>query len=242
MEQFRVGELRHMLTTVFLSAFAESLLRPVMTDVTVAAVCSSENALCSLAVYLTGVQQVAACLSVAWSPWVPYATTVLVPGSKFVMPSVCGIASREVGSSEQGKVQGCISGVHAFAEVVAPLVYSPLTDDRIPLESSDKRSSFFVAACLSGSWSAGVSLLKERKVSVTLVRVALTTRVRILWLRTCLWCRQLVSVFRGQLGGSGVRSLVVRLLGWDLTLFNQAEPCCREFEFTGRLVTGQAGR
>ncbi|EOA32431.1 hypothetical protein CARUB_v10015705mg [Capsella rubella] len=69
----------------------------------------------------------AACLSVAWSAWVPYATTVLVPGAMFVMPSVCGIASRQVGSSEQGKVQGCISGVKAFAGVLAPFVYSPLT-------------------------------------------------------------------------------------------------------------------
>jgi hypothetical protein len=69
----------------------------------------------------------ATCLSVAWSPWVPYAMTMLVPGAMFVMPSVCGIASRQVGSSEQGKVQGCISGVRAFAQVVAPFVYSPLT-------------------------------------------------------------------------------------------------------------------
>ncbi|XP_023641484.1 uncharacterized protein LOC17892378 isoform X2 [Capsella rubella] len=69
----------------------------------------------------------AACLSVAWSAWVPYATTVLVPGAMFIMPSVCGIASKQVGSSEQGKVQGCISGVKAFAGVMAPFVYSPLT-------------------------------------------------------------------------------------------------------------------
>jgi hypothetical protein len=30
----------------------------------------------------------ATCLSVAWSPWVPYAMTMLVPGAMFVMPSV----------------------------------------------------------------------------------------------------------------------------------------------------------
>ncbi|EOA32481.1 hypothetical protein CARUB_v10015760mg [Capsella rubella] len=63
----------------------------------------------------------AACLSVSWSAWVPYATTVLVPVAMFVMPSVCGIASR------QGKVQGYISGVKSFSGVVAPLIYSPLT-------------------------------------------------------------------------------------------------------------------
>ncbi|XP_023641489.1 uncharacterized protein LOC17891271 isoform X3 [Capsella rubella] len=59
MEKYRIGELRHMLTTVFLSGFAGFLVRPVMTDVTVAAVCSGINGSCSLAVYLTGVQQVA---------------------------------------------------------------------------------------------------------------------------------------------------------------------------------------
>jgi hypothetical protein len=44
-----------------------------------------------------------------------------------VMPSVCGIASRQVGPGEQGKVQGCISGVRSFGKVVAPFVFSPLT-------------------------------------------------------------------------------------------------------------------
>ncbi|CAG7860695.1 unnamed protein product [Brassica rapa] len=69
----------------------------------------------------------AAILSVSWSPWVPYAATALVPGVMFVMPSIYGIASRQVRSAEQGKVQGCIYGVNSFAEVVAPFVYSPLT-------------------------------------------------------------------------------------------------------------------
>ncbi|KAF8093430.1 hypothetical protein N665_0383s0058 [Sinapis alba] len=69
----------------------------------------------------------AAILSVSWSPWVPYAATALLPGSMFVMPSIYGIASTQVGSAEQGKVQGCIYGVKSFAEVVAPFVYSPLT-------------------------------------------------------------------------------------------------------------------
>lgn len=54
----RLGELRHLLTTVFLSAFATFLVQPVITDVTVAAVCSDPNDSCSFAVYLTGVQQV----------------------------------------------------------------------------------------------------------------------------------------------------------------------------------------
>ncbi|KAG7636415.1 Major facilitator superfamily [Arabidopsis thaliana x Arabidopsis arenosa] len=68
-----------------------------------------------------------AIVSVSWAPWVPYLTTVFVPGALFVMPSVCGIASRQVGPGEQGKVQGCISGVRSFGKVVAPFVFSPLT-------------------------------------------------------------------------------------------------------------------
>uniref|UniRef100_A0A1J3D763 Tetracycline resistance protein, class A n=1 Tax=Noccaea caerulescens TaxID=107243 RepID=A0A1J3D763_NOCCA len=69
----------------------------------------------------------AATLSVSWSAWVPYATTVLVPGFMLVMPSVYGIASRQVGSGEQGKIQGCIYAVKSFGEIAAPFVYSPLT-------------------------------------------------------------------------------------------------------------------
>ncbi|XP_022554252.1 multidrug resistance protein 1 isoform X2 [Brassica napus] len=68
-----------------------------------------------------------AIVSISWAPWVPYLTTVFVPGSIIVMPSVCGIASRQVGPGEQGKVQGCISGVKSFGKVVAPFVFSPLT-------------------------------------------------------------------------------------------------------------------
>ncbi|XP_018485913.1 uncharacterized protein LOC108856576 isoform X2 [Raphanus sativus] len=68
-----------------------------------------------------------AIVSISWAPWVPYVTTVFVPGAIIVMPSVCGIASRQVGPGEQGKVQGCISGVKSFGKVVAPFVFSPLT-------------------------------------------------------------------------------------------------------------------
>ncbi|XP_010467438.1 PREDICTED: uncharacterized protein LOC104747499 isoform X1 [Camelina sativa] len=68
-----------------------------------------------------------AIVSISWAPWVPYLTTIFVPGALFVMPSVCGIASRQVGPGEQGKVQGCISGVRSFGKVCGPFVFSPLT-------------------------------------------------------------------------------------------------------------------
>ncbi|KAF8105271.1 hypothetical protein N665_0160s0007 [Sinapis alba] len=68
-----------------------------------------------------------AVVSISWAPWVPYLTTLFVPGAMLVMPSVCGIASRQVRPGDQGKVQGCISGVKSFGKVVAPFVFSPLT-------------------------------------------------------------------------------------------------------------------
>ncbi|KAG2298211.1 hypothetical protein Bca52824_034683 [Brassica carinata] len=68
-----------------------------------------------------------AIVSISWAPWVPYLTTVLVPGTIIVMPLVCGIASRQVGPCEQGKVQECISRVKSFVKVAAPFVFSPLT-------------------------------------------------------------------------------------------------------------------
>ncbi|XP_024016503.1 uncharacterized protein LOC18026298 isoform X2 [Eutrema salsugineum] len=69
-----------------------------------------------------------AIVSISWAPWVPYLiTTVFIPGAIIVTPSACGIASRQVGPGEQGKVQGCISGVKSFGKVVAPFVFSPLT-------------------------------------------------------------------------------------------------------------------
>uniref|UniRef100_M4CCT1 Uncharacterized protein n=2 Tax=Brassica TaxID=3705 RepID=M4CCT1_BRACM len=68
MEDGFVG-MRHMLTIVFLSGFAGFMEGPVITDVTVAAVCSSPDDACSLAVYLTGFQQVIVFLLLAIYIW-----------------------------------------------------------------------------------------------------------------------------------------------------------------------------
>ncbi|KAG2298209.1 hypothetical protein Bca52824_034681 [Brassica carinata] len=53
-----------------------------------------------------------------------------------------------------GKVQGCISGVKSFAEVVAPFVYSPLTALFL---SNDAPFYFpgFSLLCISLSWMIG---------------------------------------------------------------------------------------
>ncbi|XAR61601.1 hypothetical protein NMG60_11016066 [Bertholletia excelsa] len=65
--------------------------------------------------------------SIAWSSWVPYAAAMFSLLAVFAHPCLRSIASKQVGPNEQGKAQGCISGLGSFAHVVSPLVFSPLT-------------------------------------------------------------------------------------------------------------------
>nr|XP_023888748.1 uncharacterized protein LOC112000810 [Quercus suber]POE65838.1 hippocampus abundant transcript 1 protein [Quercus suber] len=65
--------------------------------------------------------------SIAWSAWVPYATPVFSIFTILVQPSIRSIASKQVGPNEQGKAQGCISGISSFANIISPLMFSPLT-------------------------------------------------------------------------------------------------------------------
>ncbi|XP_047328935.1 hippocampus abundant transcript 1 protein [Impatiens glandulifera] len=65
--------------------------------------------------------------SVAWSAWVPYVAAMFSVLAVFSTPCLRSIASKQVGPSEQGKAQGCISGICSFANVLSPLVFSPLT-------------------------------------------------------------------------------------------------------------------
>uniref|UniRef100_A0A5B7ALY3 Putative hippocampus abundant transcript-like protein 1 n=1 Tax=Davidia involucrata TaxID=16924 RepID=A0A5B7ALY3_DAVIN len=65
--------------------------------------------------------------SIAWSSWVPYAAAMFSVLIVFAQPCIRSIASKQVGPNEQGKAQGCISGICSFANVVSPLAFSPLT-------------------------------------------------------------------------------------------------------------------
>ncbi|WCJ44294.1 Major facilitator superfamily protein [Euphorbia peplus] len=65
--------------------------------------------------------------SIAWSSWVPYASAMLSILLVFTQPCMRTIVSKQVGSSEQGKAQGCISGIGSIANVISPLLFSPLT-------------------------------------------------------------------------------------------------------------------
>ncbi|KAE8659833.1 Major facilitator superfamily protein isoform 2 [Hibiscus syriacus] len=97
--------------------------------------------------------------SIAWSLWVPYAAAVLSLFYVFSQPCIRSIVSKQVGSSEQGKAQGFISGIGSFAQVASPLVFSPLTgqpkldsyhvrrvclDDSFCPESHDKSRSSYI--------------------------------------------------------------------------------------------------
>ncbi|XP_048429893.1 hippocampus abundant transcript 1 protein-like isoform X1 [Pyrus x bretschneideri] len=65
--------------------------------------------------------------SISWAVWVPYAATLFSVFGFLVQPSIRSIASKQVGPNDQGKAQGCISGISSFANIVSPLIFSPLT-------------------------------------------------------------------------------------------------------------------
>ncbi|KAJ8752298.1 hypothetical protein K2173_003934 [Erythroxylum novogranatense] len=77
--------------------------------------------------------------SIAWSFCVPYAAAMLSVLFVFAQPCMRSIVSKQVGSCEQGKAQGCISGIFSFANVVSPFALSPL----IALFFSEKAPSPF---------------------------------------------------------------------------------------------------
>ncbi|KAK1431354.1 hypothetical protein QVD17_07811 [Tagetes erecta] len=66
-------------------------------------------------------------LAVAWSSWVVYLASTLQILSVFAGPSLRSIVSKQVGPTEQGKAQGCITGLCSFAGFISPLIFSPLT-------------------------------------------------------------------------------------------------------------------
>lgn len=65
--------------------------------------------------------------SIAWSTWVPYAASIISLLAVFAMPCLRSIASKQIGPCEQGRAQGCLTGICSFANIVSPLLFSPLT-------------------------------------------------------------------------------------------------------------------
>lgn len=52
----KLSDLKHLFVTVFLANFALNVIPPAITDITVGALCPSQDE-CSLAIYLSGFQQ-----------------------------------------------------------------------------------------------------------------------------------------------------------------------------------------
>ncbi|KAJ0868792.1 putative major facilitator superfamily, MFS transporter superfamily [Helianthus annuus] len=65
--------------------------------------------------------------AVAWSRWVVYLASALQILSEVAGPSLRSIVSKQVGPTEQGKAQGCITGLSSLACIISPLIFSPLT-------------------------------------------------------------------------------------------------------------------
>ncbi|KAK7310994.1 hypothetical protein RJT34_08830 [Clitoria ternatea] len=65
--------------------------------------------------------------SITWSSLVPYVAAMFSILFVFSQPCIRSIVSKQVGPHEQGRAQGCISGICSVAHIVSPLVFSPLT-------------------------------------------------------------------------------------------------------------------
>ncbi|XP_038886987.1 tetracycline resistance protein, class A-like isoform X2 [Benincasa hispida] len=81
----------------------------------------SEDKLLSLGLLVSSIGMVIN--SIAWAIWVPYVVTIFSIFSVFLR----SLVSKQVGEHEQGKVQGCLSGLSSLAQIAAPLIFSPLT-------------------------------------------------------------------------------------------------------------------
>ncbi|CAL5376965.1 unnamed protein product [Camellia sinensis] len=81
--------------------------------------------------------------SIAWSVWVPYVVAAFTIFTVFATPCLRSIVSKQVGPNEQGIAQGSISGITSIANVISPLIFSPLTDDSFHTKCTDKGSSSY---------------------------------------------------------------------------------------------------
>lgn len=108
-----------MLVSGVAGTVSQLVLMPLLTPVL------SEEKLLSLGLLVGSIGMVIN--SIAWAIWVPYAVTIFSIFSVFVNPSLRSLVSKQVGEHEQGKIQGCLSGLSSLAQIAAPLIFSPLT-------------------------------------------------------------------------------------------------------------------
>ncbi|XP_065848071.1 uncharacterized protein [Euphorbia lathyris] len=110
--------------------FSQLILLPILAPLL------GEGKLLSLGLFFTCAHTIL--YSIAWSSWVPYAASMFSILFVFTQPCMRTIVSKQVGSSEQGKAQGCISGIGSIANVISPLLFSPLTDGSLDSKYDDK--------------------------------------------------------------------------------------------------------
>ncbi|GFP89079.1 hypothetical protein PHJA_001051600 [Phtheirospermum japonicum] len=107
--------------------------------------------------------------SIAWAPWVPYASAFLGIFLFLATPSIRCIMSKQVGPYEQGIAQGCLMAIASFANVISPVVYSPLSALFL---SDDPPFNFpgFSILCVGLAWLIGFILSTFIKIHPLLSR------------------------------------------------------------------------
>ncbi|KAK6159608.1 hypothetical protein DH2020_006922 [Rehmannia glutinosa] len=107
--------------------------------------------------------------SIAWAPWVPYASALLGIFLFLASPSIRCIISKQVGPYEQGIAQGCLMAIASFANVISPLIYSPLSalflSDGAPFNFPG-----FSILCVGLAWFIGFILSTMIKIHPILSR------------------------------------------------------------------------
>ncbi|KAL8060138.1 hypothetical protein ABFS82_02G004900 [Erythranthe guttata] len=95
--------------------------------------------------------------SIAWAGWVPYASALFGVFLFVASPSIRCIISKQVGPSEQGIAQGCLMGIASFANIISPLIYSPLSAWFLS-DTSPFNFPGFSILCVGLAWFVGFIL------------------------------------------------------------------------------------
>ncbi|KAL3813993.1 hypothetical protein ACJIZ3_015261 [Penstemon smallii] len=95
--------------------------------------------------------------SIAWAAWVPYASAIMGGFLFLSFPALRSIVSKQVGPNEQGLAQGCILGVTAFANIISPLIFSPLSALFLS-ENPPFHFKGFSILCVGFAWLVGFCL------------------------------------------------------------------------------------
>ncbi|CAI9117019.1 OLC1v1018330C1 [Oldenlandia corymbosa var. corymbosa] len=106
--------------------------------------------------------------SIAWASWVPYAAALISIVAIFAMPCLRSIASKEIGPTEQGKAQGCLTGICSFAHVISPLAFSPLSAWFLSDSAPFRFPGFSImVAAFAGMIAFGLSLMINKAEPMT---------------------------------------------------------------------------